>query len=121
MNYVKCINNEGYEVSLRKGKIYRCSFSEPALSSTMIRVIDETYGEAGSEIGYLYAADRFEPVELPPDHSHAGESLTIHLPAALKGILYAEAILAQKSMSALVRQWLEERLDLPEASSTRHA
>lgn len=108
MSYVKCINNEGYEVSLRKGKIYRRSFQEPALSPTMIRVIDETYGEPGSEIGYLYAADRFEMVEPPVD------SLTIHLPADLKGILYAESIVAQKSMSALVRQWIEERLDLPE-------
>lgn len=116
MSYVKCINNEGYEVSLRKGKIYRQSFSEPALSPTMIRVIDETYGEPGSEIGYLYAADRFEPVELPLDNGHPDDSLTIHLPAALKGILYAESIVAQKSMSALVREWLEDRLDLPHSS-----
>jgi hypothetical protein len=114
MSYVKCINNEGYEVSLRKGKIYRRSFQEPALSPTMIRVIDETYGESGSEIGYLYAADRFEPVEPPCDNRPPDDSLTIHLPADLKGILYAEAIVAQKSMSALVRQWIEERLDLPE-------
>lgn len=115
MSYVKCINNEGYEVSLHKGKIYRQSFSEPALSPTMIRVIDEPYGEPGSEIGYLYAADRFESVELPLDNEYPDDSLTIHLPAARKGILYAESLMAQKSMSALVREWIEERLGLPES------
>lgn len=114
MSYVKCVNNEGYEVSLRKGKIYRRSFREPALSPTMSRVIDETYGEPGSAIGYLYAAERFEPVDLPLDNGQPDDVLTIHLPTALKGILYAESIVAQKSMSALVRQWIEERLDLPE-------
>jgi hypothetical protein len=28
--------------------------------------------------------------------------------------LHAEAIMAQKSISALVREWIDERLDLPE-------
>lgn len=118
MNYVKCIDNEGYEVSLRKGKIYRRILSEPSLSPNMIRVIDETYGELGSEVGYLYAADRFETVELPSHDAQPDESLTIHVPASLKGILYAESILAQKSMSGLVRQWLEEHLDLPEPTKS---
>lgn len=86
----------------------------------MIRVIDETYGEPGSEIGYLYAADRFEPVELSPAGGHPHDSLTIHLPASLKGVLYAEAILAQKSMSALVRPWIKERLDLPAPNNLVH-
>lgn len=117
MNYVKCINNEGYEASLRKGKIYRQVFTEPSLSPGMIRIIDETYGEPGSEIGYLFAANRFEPVELTQIHGPADDMLTLHLPAALKGVLYAESILAQKPMSTLVRQWIEERLDLPTPSN----
>jgi hypothetical protein len=113
MNYVKCINNEGYEGSLSQGKVYRVLASEPSVSSAMIRVIDETYGEPGSESGYLFAASRFEPVDQAKTHDDADDSLTIHLPATLKGILYAEAIVAQKSMSALAREWLEEHLDLP--------
>ena len=115
MSYVKCINNEGYEVSLRKGKVYRQVFNEPSVSPDMIRVIDETYGEVGSEIGYLFSADRFEPVLLSSLKDQLDDSLTVHLPAAMKGILYAESILAQKSMSALLRQWIEERLDFAEA------
>ena len=113
MNYIKCVDNEGYEGSLSKGKVYRVLASEPSVSHTMIRIIDETYGEPGSESGYLFAASRFAPVTLDQLHSEADDSLTIHLPAALKGILYAEAIVAQKSMSALAREWIEEHLDLP--------
>jgi hypothetical protein len=117
MNYVKCINNEGYEGSLTKGKIYRVLASEPSASAVMIRVIDETYGEPGSEHGYLFAANRFEPVDLSKIASDVTDSLTIHLSATLKGILYAEALIAQKSMSALAREWLEERLDLPQSAN----
>ena len=116
MSYVKCINNEGYEASLRKGKVYRQVFNEPSVSPDMIRVIDETYGEVGSEIGYLFAADRFEPVQLSSLKDQPDDSLTIQLPTAMKGILYAESILAQKSMSALLRQWIEEQLDFAEAA-----
>lgn len=113
MNYVRCINNEGYEGSLSKGKIYRVLVSEPSVSATMIRVIDETYGEAGSENGYLFAADRFQSVDLSAIPSDANDTLTVHLPATLKGILYAEALIAQKPMSVLVREWIEDHLDLP--------
>ena len=119
MNYVKCISNEGYEGSLSKGKIYRRLSSEPSLSPNMIRVIDETYGESGSEQGYLFAAARFEPVDLNKTTSAVDDALTIHLPTTLKGILHAEALLAQKSMSTLVREWIEERLDLPAAVNQR--
>jgi hypothetical protein len=117
MNYVKCVNNEGYEASLAKGKVYRTLAGEPSVSPTMIRVIDETYGEAGSESGYLFAADRFEPVDLSKIDEEADDTLTIHLPATLKGILYAEALVAQKSMSALAREWLADHLDLPSAAT----
>ncbi|MFN8443314.1 MAG: hypothetical protein U0175_21235 [Caldilineaceae bacterium] len=116
MNYVKCINNEGYEGSLSEGKVYRVLSSEPSLSSGMIRIIDETHGEPGSEKGYLFAATRFEPVDLNKIFDDTDDSLTIHLPATLKGILYAEALVAQKSMSALAREWIEEHLDLAQAA-----
>ena len=72
-----------------------------------LRVIDES-GE-----DYLYPPDYFEPITCagtPPD---ATESVTIHLPPLLKGILRAEAVAARKSLSALLREWVDERLDLP--------
>lgn len=91
--------------------------SEPSLSRATIRIIDETYGEPGSESGYLFAASRFEPIDPNQIHGEADDSLTIHLPAALKGILYAETLVAQKSMSALAREWIEEHLDLPKLAA----
>ena len=41
------------------------------------------------------------------------ETATIYLDALTKDILRAEAITAKKSMSALLREWIDERLDLP--------
>ena len=40
-------------------------------------------------------------------------SLTTYLDEYLKGVLHAEAIASDKSVSALMREWVEERLDLP--------
>lgn len=40
-------------------------------------------------------------------------SVTIYLDEYLKGVLHAEAVAADKSISTLVREWLEEQLDLP--------
>lgn len=121
--YVKCVNNqvyfkgswgENYGPDLRVGKVYRVA---PPLDNdhpSMIRIYDGSYGQAGSEIGYLYPRDYFEPVVLDLSNGHADRSVTIHVPESLAGILHAEAIMAQKSISALVREWVEERLDLPE-------
>lgn len=49
-----CINNEGYEVSLTKGKKYIVLPDEEANKHNLIRVIDDT-GE-----DYLYNATRFK-------------------------------------------------------------
>ncbi|MCE7983889.1 MAG: hypothetical protein DYG89_22170 [Caldilinea sp. CFX5] len=113
MNYVRCINNDGYAVSLRKDEVYLALPDRAAEEQNLLRILDETAGEAGSEDGYLFAKDRFtvvEPIELTAD---ATANLTVHLPPALRGILHAESLAANKSMSALVREWIEERLDLP--------
>ncbi len=40
----------------------------------------------------------------------------MHLDEVTKGILHAEAIAAQKSMGALLREWIDGRLDLPVAT-----
>ena len=42
------------------------------------------------------------------------DAITVHLDHYAKGVLQAEAIAADKSVSALVRDWIDERLDLPE-------
>ena len=41
-------------------------------------------------------------------------SVTVHLPEVLAGVLPAEALTEQISVSALMRAWIEERLDLTE-------
>ena len=124
MSYVKCIKNEPYIqvpdqplqeealFGLTVGKVYKAIPDRTAEMQGMIRVIDESYGEAGSEHGYLYPTDYFEPFLMPKDSSPVSPT-TIYLDEYMKGILHAEAIAADKSVSALVREWLEERLDLP--------
>ncbi len=121
--YAKCVDNRTYfkddlahtfEPDLWIGKVYRIA---PPLDNdhpSMIRIYDGSYGQAGSEIGYLYPRDYFEPIVFDAQHGHADRSVTVHLSEPLAGILHAEAIMAQKSVSALVREWVEERLDLPE-------
>lgn len=41
------------------------------------------------------------------------DAVTIHLNSQIKGILRAEAIAAQTNVSALLREWIEDRLNLP--------
>ena len=58
--YVVCIDNSDYPASLEQHKIYRVLPDEDAAADGDIRVIDES-GE-----DYLYSADRFVPINLPP-------------------------------------------------------
>lgn len=104
MSYVRCIDNTGYEVSLTVGQVYKTL--PDASDKASLRVIDNE-GE-----DYLYDKRRFEQVEFAGEVSES--TITVHLPLYLKGILHAEALAAHKSVSALVREWLDERLDLPE-------
>jgi hypothetical protein len=60
LSYAVCINNDGYKASLEVGKLYQIVADETAEGDGMIRVIDES-GE-----DYLFEAERFYPVELPP-------------------------------------------------------
>jgi hypothetical protein len=102
MQYVRCLNNAGYEVSLTVGKVYK--ILPDNTDAVSIRVIDNE-GE-----DYLYDASRFEPLTVKDESTES--SITVHLPLYLKGILGAEALAAHKSMSALMREWIDERLDL---------
>lgn len=61
VRYVLCINNEGYPVSLEPRKVYRVIDDPEAEAHGMIRVIDE------SEEDYLFAADRFVPIDVPAE------------------------------------------------------
>jgi hypothetical protein len=57
--FVICVNNEGYTVSLEKGKVYRLLEPEPEDPEGYVRVVDES-GE-----DYLFQADRFFELTLP--------------------------------------------------------
>jgi hypothetical protein len=57
--FVVCLENDGYEVSLERCKIYRVVPDADAAKHRLIRVIDES-GE-----DYLYPQRFFAPIELP--------------------------------------------------------
>jgi len=57
--FVVCVNNDGYQASLERNKIYVALPDEEAELAGDIRVIDES-GE-----DYLYTAKRFVAIELP--------------------------------------------------------
>jgi hypothetical protein len=123
MNYVRCVNNRKYRyfseeprqaddmiLGLEIGRIYKVALPEANDGPGEVRVIDDS-GE-----DYLYPAAYFEPLTLNGTEPITAAT-TVHLPPSLKGILHAEALAAGKSVSALLRQWIDERLDLPQHSS----
>jgi hypothetical protein len=57
--FVICLENEGYEVSLELRKIYRVLPDPDAAKHRQIRVIDESGDD------YLYPQRFFAPIELP--------------------------------------------------------
>ncbi len=57
--YVLCINNEGYEVSLERRKIYRVLEEPGEAELDLIRVVDDS-GE-----DYLYPRRYFVEIALP--------------------------------------------------------
>jgi hypothetical protein len=116
MTYVTCVNNKTlasdevahtYAPELIIGQVYKVAPPEPNDGPQRLRVID------GSGEDYLYPASYFEPL-IPTNHD-ADDAITVHLPRHVKGMLHAEAIASHKSMSALLREWIDERLDLPQA------
>jgi len=115
MRYVRCIKNETlYEDDLAKtydpflviGQVYKVAPPDKNDQAFELRVID------GEGEDYLYPADYFEP--FVPSGDEKTESVTVHLDQYQKGVLHAEAIAAKKPVSALLREWIDERLDLPE-------
>ena len=110
MKYVRCIHEHG--VSLKAETIYRVLPPE-VNDGDFLRIADETSGEAGSEGGYLFSPEHFVIVEPEELTAHATSAATVHLPPTIYGILRAEALAANMSISALLRAWIDERLDLP--------
>lgn len=60
-DYVVCIEDGGYEVSLERRKIYRRLSDPEAESQGFLRIVDET-GE-----DYLFPAEHFVSVTLPEE------------------------------------------------------
>ncbi|MCX7012916.1 MAG: hypothetical protein NTW86_10230 [Candidatus Sumerlaeota bacterium] len=58
--FVVCIDNTGYPVSLERHKIYRVLPDKDAAEDGEIRVVDES-GE-----DYLYPTSYFAPIKVPP-------------------------------------------------------
>jgi hypothetical protein len=124
MMYVRCVNNKPYLqppnelvqveslTGITVGGIYKVLPPERNDPVDMLRIVDETFGEPGSESGYLYPGAYFEPF-VPTRQSRLVDSVTIHLDPYSKGVLHAEAIAANTSVSALLRAWIDERLDVP--------
>ena len=57
--FVVCVDNDGYEASLERNKIYVVLPDKDAESDGDLRVVDES-GE-----DYLFSADRFVAIEVP--------------------------------------------------------
>ena len=118
MNYVRCVNNQAYVrvpdeavhgplADLTLGAVYKALPTPPSeRDAGLLRIIDNS-GE-----DYLYPANYFQPLDRATDWESGHTALTIHLDPRTKAILRAEALAAQTSMGALVRQWIEERLEL---------
>jgi hypothetical protein len=60
VQFVVCLNNDGYLASLEVGKLYRCLPDKEAEAEGLIRVVDET-GE-----DYAFEAERFHVMSVPP-------------------------------------------------------
>ena len=116
--YVKCLKNDTYFADdladtfpeLQIGQIYKqLPLYAEEEGSGMVRVVD------GTSEAYLYPADYFEPLQLAAITKPVNQQVSVHLDEITKGILHAEALAAKKSVSALLREWIDERLDLPVA------
>jgi hypothetical protein len=117
MRYVRCISNAGfiydqeenlYEETIHDleiGQVYKVAPPREN-DGDMLRVIDAS-GE-----DYLYPAAYFEPFT-PGQNGGHHRPTKVYLDDFTTGVLHAEALAAQKSVSALLREWIDERLDLP--------
>ena len=77
--FVVCVANRGYRVSLVVRPLYRLIPDRDALQRGLVRIVDES-GE-----DYLYPKEYFRRIELPPEvaqlYSHAGDPGTSRPPS----------------------------------------
>lgn len=110
ISLVRCVDNRGYEGMLDIGEIYQ-SLPTTTTEDTAgdLRIIDNE-GE-----DYLYKKDRFVAVD--PQELQAALSFraTTHLNGIVGIFLRDQARARGISISALLREWIDERLDLPVA------
>ncbi len=118
--YVRCINNKQYLKhpdfeddetihDLVVGRIYKIIPDEKEEKLGYLRIVDES-GE-----DYTFPASYFEIVKLNHRNGTDLDSrITINMNKVEKAILRAEALASKKSVSSLIREWIEERLDLPQ-------
>jgi hypothetical protein len=57
--FAVCVDNDGYEVSLERNKIYVVLRDKEAETDGELRVVDESAEE------YLFSADRFVSIDVP--------------------------------------------------------
>jgi hypothetical protein len=55
-----CLENDGYEASLEKRKLYISLIDDDAAKHKLVRIIDESGDD------YLYPSSYFSMIELPP-------------------------------------------------------
>lgn len=100
--FVRCVTSAGDDLSVTPGQYYQV-LADQAEEQGMLRVVDNT-GE-----DYLYEAGWFEVVT---DLSGLKTDLTIKLSVPMKAAILQLASQRGVSMGALVREWLDERMDL---------
>ena len=103
LRYVRCVAPVTDSLSVTYGHYYQV-MPDTAEGQGMLRVIDNT-GE-----DYLYEADWFEEVT---DLSGLVTDLNVKLSVPMKAAILQLANQRGVSMGALVREWLDERTDLP--------
>lgn len=108
VTFARCIDNTGHEGNLQVGQIYQSlptTATEQAAGD--VRIIDNE-GE-----DYLYSQRFFEPVPIEELLSSHAFPVTTHLDGVRAVLLRDQARAQGLSMSALLREWVDERLDLP--------
>lgn len=114
--YLRCLKNDTYFqedlaetfFDLKIGQIYKqLQLSPSEKGNGLVRIVD------GSGEAYLYPADYFEPLTISTTDASIDQKVTVLLDEVTKGILQAEALASHKSVSALLREWIDEHLDLP--------
>ena len=103
MRYVVCENQAGYAASLTPQRVYEV-IPDPAEANGMLRVIDDT-GE-----DYLFEAELFREID---NLTGVATEVTVGLTWPMKAALHRIASQRGISMSALIREWIDDHLDLP--------